>query len=238
MSEWGAQNLQAVWFIQPREIDAATIFAGIVGAKPDNTQKVTVGSTVAVGSDGISQFQVTTQPGRIDYFETLVSNIPAEFPLFVDVKNAIGAFTGRIINGSHSVGVAQRLAIVINLCKRVEAAGDFLQALNSLVGSETTLSDASDIIFQVNRRRAIPGSDGLSMNRLFRMQPQVVQQIDPNNPLQPPINTVEIVSLSVDCNTHSVTPPTLEPDEQISIWKELALEAERLCAAKSINALS
>jgi len=237
MSEWGAQHLQAVWFIHPRETDAASIFAAIVGAKPDNALQMTVGSVLATGSNGISLFQVQTQPGRIDYFESAIPSSPAEFPLIVDVKKAIGAFTSRILNGSQSVGAAQRLAVVVTLCKQVESPSEAVQILDSLVGAHIPFSDASDINFQINRRRPIPGRDDLLMNRLFRMQPQIVQQIDTINQSRPVAQTINIACIVVDCNTYSPTVLTLEPSEQIPIWKELALEVERLCDAKSIKAL-
>jgi hypothetical protein len=236
MSEWGALNLQAAWFTMPRATDAASIFTGIVGAKPDSAQQMTVGSAVALGSNGVTQFQVQTQPGRVDYFEAAVPVTGMEIPLIIDLGKAISAFAGRVLNGSEAVGSAQRLAFVVTLCKPVESAGETLEILGSLVGASFPFPDASDLNFQINRRRAILGRD-LSMNRLFRMQPQMLQQIDMSDPARPVIKSVETACISVDCNTHSSTILTLEPGEQIPIWKDLFLEAERLCDARSVNVL-
>jgi hypothetical protein len=238
MSDWGAQSFQAVWFTAPAAMNVTAIFTGLVGANPDNVHQQSVGVAIALGSDGVTQFRVQSQPGRIDYFETAVANQAIGFPLIYNLVESFAAFTRRITSGVESVGKANRLAVVVTLAKEIDNAGEGSLILGQLLSSEMPFSDVENIHFQINRRRNIPNRSDIEMNRLLTMQLQTVQQFDMIDPTSPVLKAVEIAVISADCNTHSRELLTLPPAEQVPIWKELTLEAERLCDAKSIKSLS
>jgi hypothetical protein len=238
MGDWGAQSFQAVWFTQPAAADVIAVFAGIVGANPDNVHQQSVGIAIALGSNGVTQFRVQTQPGRIDYFETALGSATNAFPLASDIKKAFAGFAGRIAGGIQPVGNANRLAIVVSISKQIDKASEASSILGEMLNSKMPFDDVENLGFQINKRRAVGHRDDIEMNRLMTMQLQNIQQFDMINPASPVLKNIETVMISVDCNTHSRQNLTLQPSEQVPIWKELAVEAERLCDARSAKALS
>jgi hypothetical protein len=237
MNEWGAQSFQAVWFTPPGAVDIAAIFTAIVGAKSDSFHQQSVGISIALGSDGVRQFRVQSQPGRIDYFETALGNAADAFPLF-NVKEAFAAFASRVTGGIQSAGSANRLAVVVQLAKQVAKASEASLILGEMLNCKMPFDDVTNLGFQVNKRRAFSDRSDLDMNRLMTMQLQNIAQFDMIDPAAPVVKNIEYVTISIDCNTQSRENFALQPIDQVPIWSELMAECERLFVTRTVETLN
>ena len=143
MHEWGAQSFQAVWFQDQQSIELGNFFEAIVGAKPDTVTQQSVGSAIALGSDGKRQFRCHMQPGRLDYFELLVPGRGNAFPLFTPPESHVSIFVDQAMKVE--VGNVSRLALVSNLFKPVPPDGNVTEETKAVLGLNFPFEGGNDL---------------------------------------------------------------------------------------------
>jgi hypothetical protein len=134
------------------------------------------------------------------------------------------------------LGDTTRLAVVLNTS---EPAPSLEQAINILLkrtGVTLPFQGGSDLLFQINLKKALNSATGREINRLLKWAAEVVQSVEVSG--GPPImHTAFLSTLSVDVNTVPSS-QNFTADQQASILEEMADEAERLCQENSLTALS
>jgi hypothetical protein len=248
MAIWPLQSLQIAWFLTSVEgIRAQAVFEAIFGEEPQNIQTNKLPNPanpffgVASGAvDGI-QGQVQVQPGRVDLVLTPPNDDPTQdLPLF-DAHTTISKIVEQIKKPSFPP--AFRCAMVANLAHPapdLQAAADiFVQT----TGITLPMSDVSDLILQLNRRKHL--SSTIELNRLMRysianFQSFVIEMI-PN--IGMPGQTVPIskqtfaTMLALDFNTVP-NGKTFEGEEINTIFDQAATELLRVATIGTPSGLA
>jgi hypothetical protein len=235
MHDWRAQSYQAAWFLDQPPVDIAAIFVAIVGAGPDQVQQPSLANSLAMGTDGHIDRRLVRQPGRLDYFESLVPTAEINFPLF-SPEAGLNAFLDRVLRADHLMGNTSRLAVVTKL---LEPAPD----LNSATGLAAALAkvsipfdDAEDFYFQVARKRTFPSCPELKMNRVLKWTAQEIQIIGVTSAGHPLNARGDFGTIEIDVN--SVPGAGLSSSARKPIWADIRQETIRLCRSPTIDTLS
>lgn len=237
MAAWKPHVLQAVWFTSRLPIAPTDeMFKSLVGTAPASLQNIAGGTTIAIGNSGGSFFRLQLMPGRVDLFETPQVQSISLFPLFPELAPALADFRGRIQRVGAFLGDVARVAMVINVSEQVSSAIEASKLAAERTGIPLPFADATDFIFQINRRKPFIFTKNLEMNRVLKWAAQSFQQVDLTTGT-PVTSSVHFATLSVDVNLSTSADQTLfAPDDQIAIFGEISAEIERLCTANSLNA--
>jgi hypothetical protein len=125
---------------------------------------------------------------------------------------------------------AVRLALVCNLLKPVDTVAESRAIISDLLSLDTALTDYSDLIFQINRRKTL--ATGIEINRLLRWHSLSLQSFIINMPGQqgiatPAIKEKHAAALMLDINT-VVGPRVFSGAQQLPIFQEMMVETLRL----------
>ncbi len=251
MIDVGLQSLQAAWFSSggPIKCSASELYQSIIGEPAAATQSSTAaGVSVATGAQGPRYLRVQSSPGRIDYFLSSAPQVPqfmaaearsSSFDLLPNVNETIDAFVANCEKGSALVGEAIRIALVASTSQKAESSAAVSKILATRIGLSLPFDDGTDLLFQINRRKQLSSVADVEANRVVKWVGELVQQIT-IGPIGPDSKTLasgqHLATLSVDLNTVP-TGRILSVDEQLLIFKELAVEAKRLSAASTLSAL-
>jgi hypothetical protein len=234
---WGLQSLQAVWWVlKPLQATPADIFQTVVGGTPNSTQTVG-GITVVTGSAPGKIYRIQHQGNRLDFFMNPADASHIQFPLFTDIDGAFLDFSSKIDSASPLIGDVNRLALVANVSELATSSGNAAASAANLIGIQIPFSDSTDFIFQINRRMTSPSIPTLFLNRVIKWMGEHYQLFELASGT-PAVREVDVTTVSVDVNVVPIPNLVLNPQQQSAIFKDLATEATRLCAARNIAALS
>jgi hypothetical protein len=238
MPVWGVQSLQAVWWgAKPPTLSVGDIYQAVIGAAPASVQANPAGGIGnAVGIQGSSVLRLQVQASRVDLFENPQPQAGPAFSLFSDFQLAMQRFRQRLAPTSNIVGDAVRLAVVVNTSEESRTGDEATNLLLSKLGFSLPFQGGDELIFQINRRRPLAAMAGHELNRIMKWLVENVQQFTLSTG-SPVVHSVFLSTLSVDVNTVP-TVRTFTPAEQLPIFQEIGDEAERLCRANALTALS
>jgi hypothetical protein len=249
MGNWPAQSIQLVWFTpSSRKNRAAELFAELLEQECDSSQEnkspnpANPSFSTATGRAGTLVFDVTSSPGRIDYFVRPFELDPTslELPTIADVVEQINKVSQRATAVSQSISDVNRVALIVNLIKKTETIAEANAAVAAAFGGLAGIPVASDLVLQLNARRKFKTVDDLQMNRLLRFSAAGFQRMaiaaGGSQPL-PLSEEIFAASEMIDVNTVPGIRIFTNP-ELVTIWGELRDEALRLRAANGVEGLS
>jgi hypothetical protein len=253
MAIWGSQAIHFVWFLAgSNDVKTDQIFQLLTGEEPDNIQRNKTPNPVnpflssASGHVPGIVLTVQLQPGRLDaIFTAPEDDIGDEdgVPL-LDTEAVFDLFVGKAEAISTSLGGSLRLAVVANLVKpsvdESAACASFLEA----IGYDLGVSDARDLLFQVNRRKALEATN-VEMNRIMRFGVSAFQKFVFQLELQTPGTGTSLpiskqnfgMVLTLDFNTVP-TGQVIESERCAPIFKEILEELKRVALNGSPRALA
>lgn len=236
MPSWGIQSIQLAWFnVSPSQRSPADLFKDIVGIAAATTQSRGPLSN-ASGIENQHVWRLNQRPDRIDLF----LNPPpqrgpiGQLPLLSDVKASIAALASKFPAGTAAIGDVVRLALVTTISTPVASAAEANKVILNQLGFSLPFDDGSDLIIQVNRRKALASSK-IQLNRVMKWHSENFQHILMSAGA-PIIQAADLASMTADINTMPVG-RAFPPAEQISIFGEIVTETERVCVANALTAL-
>lgn len=242
-STWEAGSIQVVWFGSPAsETVASTFLEQLFKVEVLSTQSARIPAggmtSSAAGIANDLQVQVTVQPGRVDLFVRPQAN--GELSATFVVKDTDAALTwllARLAEGP-AIEPANRLAMVVTLHRKAAGPVQAAAIVNELIGGVVEFPDATDLVFQVNRRRPLSFNDNVLMNRLVRLSTEAIQEVQiTGNAMVPAATEISIATQMIDLN---IVPTRREfsAKEQAAIWPEFAAEAMRARESGVLAALN
>jgi hypothetical protein len=187
--------------------------------------------------EGTSVLRLQVQGDRVDLFENPRSQTGSAFPLFSDFQTTLQRFRQRLGPLSNVIGNVTRLALVANTSEESPTGDQATTLLLSKLGFNLPFQGGDELLFQINRRRALAVVAGHEFNRIMKWLVENLQQVTVSSSGGPTIQSTFLSTLSVDVNTVP-TARTFTPSEQVNIFQEIGDEAERLSQANALTALS
>ena len=199
------------------------------GSKPDNEQiNYQLGMKVQGGMVGDNGLTVQSQSDRIDWMLTVGKQIPNEPP-----RNTIGSLSDAL---ETLLGVAKRwlkvcppsnrLAFGAGLVRQVSdgrrGCEEILQFLPNL---NLSLDNASDLVYQINRRKKSASGTGMMINRIGKWSVIQINTIgltvsDAGTSISPPEQERYARRLDLDINTVP-SDDDIPTDNTYTIFQEL-----------------
>jgi hypothetical protein len=215
------------------------LFEAIIGTPPASFHVNRQGGiSLANGTNGQIGYVLQTQAGRIDLILTPppVQTPSARLPLLPDLASALSTVAQNFSRGVSAIGAATRLALIINTMEHADSGEQANQFILQKIGFALPFSDGADLIFQINRRKAMSSMPTCELNRIMKWSGQVFQQINISGSGVGMPLSIDVAILSVDVNTISSSRTFSEAD-QLPIFSEMCAEADRLCQANDPAAL-
>ena len=192
--------------------------------------------TVATGRVPSSSVRVQVSGTRADFFINPAEKQGLDFPVFTDISAAITDMRNRLADGSNLIGAVNRLAMVVNVSEVVPSVGDANNLISQQVGLTLPFPDASDVLFQVNRRMELQTVAGLRINRILKWLVENFQVVEVGSG-PPNVRSIDVATMSVDVNIVPVQGRSFMAAEQATIFQAIGTEVERLCQLRTIAAL-
>jgi hypothetical protein len=209
----------------------------LVGLPPTSTQ-TTPGVSLAMGQTAGSAFRLQQLPGRVDFFEQPTTS-PGQvgLPLFPDFAATMGRFKAKLPRAV-LVDVA-RVAVVVAMVQPTATAKDALDLVLSKVGFDLPFGDATDFIFQINRRKSFASIAATEMNRVLKWSAEALQVVQLNfSGGGATVQFQDVASFVVDVSNALGGARSFSQPEQASMFQELGDEVDRLCNANSLGSLT
>jgi hypothetical protein len=237
MPTWGIQSCQAVWYFTGQAPAVGDLYLALVGLPPASTQ-TTPGISLAMGQAAGSAFRLQQLSGRVDFFQQpMTSPGQAGLPLFRDFVTTMGSFGAKLPKAA-LVDVA-RVALVVAMAQPTATAKDALDLILSKVGFDLPFGDATDFIFQINRRKPFASIATIEMNRVLKWSAEALQVVQLNfSGGGATVHFQNVASFVVDVSSALGDGKSFSQLEQASMFQELFDEADRLCNANSLGSLS
>ena len=260
MTPWAAQALQFVWFTPQAQLcRPADVFRTIFGddaAQTVSNKHVSPHSPFfgVAATDGRDfSRRVTTQPGRIDL--TIQPFVPPEsgaisMPLIPEWEIIYASVRQALPEACVHIPEVVRLAFIASMAVKLPSLQEVVRRIESFTGFDLSrLSDASDLLFQINRRRWMSKPSGVEMNRLLRLNALQMQlltfQLDPpdlanQQALQQQMATELSLDFAAQFTLDLNTVPSARPfssDDQAAILEELCGESDRIRNLDTLQAL-
>lgn len=172
---WYIKSVQLAWFLVSSDgVTAARTFETAFGSEPDQvTSNRMISPTAPFLSRAVSAVEnaevtVQVQPGRVDLFLAPLSQALDMEDLFPSLERDIHLQNARRVtqNLEGAFRDVVRVALVINMTGNLADQASATSEFREIVGANFPFHDATDLVFQVNRRASI--RDGLSRNRLMK----------------------------------------------------------------------
>jgi hypothetical protein len=180
-------------------------------------------------------FRVQTQPGRFDFFVTAAQS-PGKNPVLPAVYLALDDFMKRLTAVSPKLTNVYRQALVVNVSQEVKTSSDAVTAILQQTGIKVPFADASDFVFQINRRTPATGTPAVELNRIMKWQSEAIQEITLTAP-SPTVSLHHLATLSADVNVVVMPNRFFNTAEQDAIWGRMVPEVEKLCLTNNLTAL-
>jgi len=243
MNEWGARSFQAVWFLAgpPARIPADEIYRRTFELEPE-THFSNPGQSIATGNTLTGEYRIQGQPGRIDLFllpsaSTAAVGGPPILILLPHIDAAMEEFSSKLESACSAVGEAYRIALVVTLSAQVETREQATASVLRAIGLSLPFTDGSDLVFQVNRQRALEDNK-YTINRLLQWRTETVQQLtalagSASNIME----NIYATTFAADINNVPAPQRILSPTDQLWIFREMSAEARRCYSERSIKGL-
>jgi len=149
MASWPAQSFQAVWFTPgPIPLTADAGYTAATKTAPASTQNVAATLTsIAAGVQGQSSLQFQTQLGRADLYELPVATGPS-LPVFSNLNTSMRSFLLKVEQISAQVGDANRVALLVTICKEAATVSDATNLVLSSIATKLPFTDGTDFFFK------------------------------------------------------------------------------------------
>ncbi len=247
---WGSQSVQLVWFTNAAEsVNADAFFSCVFGQPALNTQRSRSPNAFnpfyssASGDIDDVQGVVHVQPGRVDLILTPFEGPdvdPLHIPL-LKTKEVLDRIMGNIGALIALVPGILRVATVANLVLQTANEEESNKKIMELVGLPDGISEASDLIFQMNRRKSFEFDRNVVMNRVIKYHSLISQQyvITPTvvAPTSIPMNAPLFgVNVTVDVNTMVIN-FELQRESLMPIFEDIAAEVLRISADTHLSAV-
>jgi hypothetical protein len=182
------------------------------------------------------QYRLQRQTNRLDFFANPSPSPGTRLPTISSIPNAIRKFREQLDASSDAITAINRLAIVVNVSEMTESANVANQRIAELTGIELPFADLSDLLFQANRRKYLTAIPNMQVNRVLKWIAETFQVVEV---VSGAFNTqtFNTVTVSVDVNTVPVSGHLFEASEHAAILEAMAMEVERLCGMRTMNAL-
>jgi len=184
MESWGLQTIQFVLFRDDVDgFKANSLFQTFAGDEADNIQNnrtitaATPFHSLASGTVDERYYQVTVQPGRVD-FQVSCPDRPQSGPWAWKIKDGLlllHKHLDKILSLQKLIGNTSRVAVPVTLLRNVGSQKEASNFIASHIGNEQ-FSDAIDLVFQLNRP-VNSELKGVAINRLMRFTAATLQQI-------------------------------------------------------------
>lgn len=234
MASWDIQSLQAVWWApQPATLDLEALFLKVFGVGPDSSQKIQ-GLSIAQGSVNGSMIRLQFGLGRLDFFQTPVMT-PDQFSL-LNFDSGIAQFKNYVFEMGAGLS-ASRLAIVLMTSSVADSSEEASSRLIKLAGLPLPFSPTSDVVINVNHRKAAKSFSG-KLNKIMKWHGEQMQLVEMGGAV-PIIKVTHLASLSIDVNTApGDRPETFSAEKSKGIFDEMLEAAKSMAESQTPAALA
>ena len=265
MPDWKSQALHVVWFVngqinsKPEDLYQAAVGAAPLGSQMSQAAPPATGAIWNLnGQDTDYAYQLQVQLGRVDF--VLTAKAPAAPPPNgVPLMPSFDQAFDRLITVGERVAAhldgATRVAVVSEFQKPKPSLAEANGALSDVLGPGVVFPDATDVMFQLNRRKPIQSIAGAEMNRVIQWAVATIQTITFAVPqagggmLLPglggpmPTQGAQVkesfaASMRVDVNTHATAPTSYSSAQQNQLIREFCAEIKRLAQNGGPGALA
>lgn len=224
----GYQALQAVVFFAgfPATANAAALW-NTQFSEPYSGYQPGSPVSVAQGTDGKFGFEVHHHPNRFDLIIRLASDGPGPPQGVSDLREFASVAIPRVLAMAQGATIV-RAAIVTSYLSPARDQAAANQMFASAIANTSIPTEASDLSFQLNTRRASKIQTGLEINRLCRWSTAVgmemIFHISPTGPVALPSGPQAwVLDFTMDVNTAPETRP--DGAQLEALFEELIQEA-------------
>lgn len=233
MTPWGISQVQVAWWTAGATTDVEAALKAL-GVEPSHFQRAQ-GVATAAGRSGEVSYQLQSAPGRIDLLVHPQDNNEG-IPVLGDFDEGVKSVAAVVQKLVDRVGTAHRLAVVLTTLNQVASEPEAVALLLPQMDVKLSFGDATDLIFQINRRKT--SDSGTEMNRLVKIESQSIQMLRMQTGISLPGRAEFAATFTADVNTVPKAGRKFEPVEQKCVFGELFAEAKRLCEVRSVKALA